>query len=614
MKHLTIRYVVALALIGVTVFISYFCLSSVIATQKEDPAIINISGKQRMLSQRISFFVTEYVHLLNKHGGETEDNLFYQSYLKQIREEILKSARQMEKAHAALTQGSEEMGISPLTAEVLKQIYFHPPVQLDHQVKTFLEKARYIASQTEMSEEDPAYTYIIVNGPNHLVNSLDLAVKHYEYEGNKNNQTLVTLESSIVVFISLLLLIEALIIFRPMVKTVEEKLQGLNQLNFDLDRATKLKSDFLATMSHEIRTPMNGVLGMASLLLDTKLTARQEHYTKTIRSSAESLLQILNDILDFSKIEADKLVFKDANFSVIDSIKNVVSVLNYAAEKKKIELQFDDGNQTSIILFGDRNRFEQILYNLISNAIKFTDKGYVIVKIDEVDPTSSFLKTSLKISVSDTGTGVPKEKIDIIFDKFSQADFSITREYEGTGLGLAICQKLVALMEGEIGVESQIGKGSTFWFRISLPKARQSSEIALLDTTMKKYRFDGVQALLVEDNMVNKEISEKMLQDLGCKVLWAENGHKAIQMAGENEFDIIFMDIHMPMMGGVQAVEILRKNNKNNVLNYIPVIALTANVMKENIDKYLEAGMNDIIPKPTRKEDFITILNKYCSE
>lgn len=524
--------------------------------------------------------------------------------------------------------------------------------------------------------------------------------------------------------------------------------------------ATRLKSDFLATMSHEIRTPMNGIIGITELLLESGLTERQKTYTQSIMHSAEALLTIINDILDFSKIEAGRLDLELIPFSLHDIFDDVTELLAIKARSKDIELivRFAPGTPDS--LMGDPVRIRQIITNLTDNAIKFTEKGSVLVTVRPHDDTAMPGKTWIKVSVRDTGIGISKKAQANLFQKFSQVDASTTRQFGGTGLGLAICKQLTALMGGKIGVTSEEGEGSTFWFTMELALAdspvgnigstdisilrdvralivddlddnitlvREQLEaagmeclscndstkalgalirakeqgapvqIALIDLAMPRMNgemlarqiktmdshvqdtaiiiltsaggqglasrfaeipvsaylskpihsralidtvahvwqawqngvrdglvsaetirteiraednvfFEGARILVVDDNSVNQAVAERLLQGLGCRITLAANGREAIELLRTAIFDLVFMDVHMPEMNGLEASRHITDMKHRGVVRDIPVIALTASVAKDELDICLEAGMQDYITKPVRKAELIQRL------
>ena len=398
---------------------------------------------------------------------------------------------------------------------------------------------------------------------------------------------------------------EAQLVLIRDITTYKQQEEELRQAKQRAEEASHAKELFLASVSHEIRTPMNAIMGMSYLLEKTILTPQQKIYNDTIKVSAENLLIIINDILDMSKISAGKMTLESVGFKLTNLIENLGNTIRYRAEEKGIGLFTEIDRRITPILLGDPLRLNQILLNLVSNAIKFTDKGQVEIECKLLESTQA--THTIQFKVIDSGKGIDKNKLEKIFEAFSQEDESISREYGGTGLGLSISKNLVHLFGSKLEVESTKSTGTTFAFTLELgigdqedlPQKQQEINI----TKVRKH-LEELRVLLVEDHEMNLFVATSILAQWGIKPDIALNGKEALKRIRQYKYDIVLMDIQMPIMGGIEATKIIRKDIKSDVI----IVALTANAIKTDIDKYLSVGMNKHLAKPFEPSALLNIM------
>ncbi len=378
-------------------------------------------------------------------------------------------------------------------------------------------------------------------------------------------------------------------------------------------KANNAKSDFLSSMSHEIRTPLNGIIGMTDILVGLPMEDEQKKYVETIYSSGKILLDLINDILDYSKIESGNMEVEIIEFDLNHLVKDLTVSHMFKAKSKGVDFEINLPD-ISFKVFGDSKKITQVFNNLISNAIKFTEKGFVRISITIIQETQYYLE--LNISVKDSGIGIPKGKQGNLFQVFTQMDKSISRKYGGTGLGLSIVKKLVELMGGYISVESEEGKGTNFILKQSFKKGSLISKENEQTVTSYVQKYDNILSghiLVVEDNKVNQKIISHMLKDLGCKMVLANHGQEALDLIKKETFDIVLMDCHMPIMDGYEATRAIRLLDLPNAKDIL-IIALTANAFESDRKACLDAGMNDFMTKPVTKEKLFQYLSRYLKQ
>jgi len=434
-------------------------------------------------------------------------------------------------------------------------------------------------------------------------------IEQSEVDASSNNLMRITLT---IVMISLAIFLAASVMFSTSISgAIAKRQQLLIEARQQAEQANEAKSNFLSTISHEIRTPLNGILGMAQIVADTDLNAEQDAQIKTILTSGNTLLSIINDVLDMSKIEADALELEETTFSLKNIISGTMTPFAMTAKDKGIHLLADPPPPGLDMMVGDPVRLRQILWNLVSNAIKFTGKGCVTVSFNLLPNDGEDNLIKLELTVKDTGVGISQQRLTGIFQPFAQEDSSITRKYGGTGLGLAIVKRIIDLMGGTITAESTLGEGTKFSVHLTFrhPEKEEIASLLARKEAIEQVVAKNLKILIAEDNPINAVIAKRFLEKFGCAVKTAENGQLAIDEYKSYNPDLIFMDVHMPVLDGIAATKTIRSIEMNR---HVPIIGLTADVFTDHHQSFIKAGMDDVITKPFTEKQLKATIIRYA--
>ena len=631
LHNLTLVYAVALSIIALSLISSSLIMQAVVKISGSDSRVINLSGRQRMLSQ----YMTKSVLVLDRSASDYE--------LIRINSEIAESFLAWKLAHFGLQRGDAMLGLprrvnSPEVVALFSEI---EPYYTTMEAALGSMLAVPSGEKPASSAVRTAVDVLLANESQYL-ELMDKITFQFDREAQERVTYMQRLETIFMLVGLLILVFELLFVFRPSLKRIREIIASLEEnkeqlkesnellrksLNNSLrltelaNSASDFKSIFLANVSHEIRTPMGGIVGMAKLLEFTPLAAEQQSYVEAITSCGTSLLLLVNDLLDFSKIEAGKMELETQNFDLQAEATALINLLSFSARAKKLDLVLQIDPDVPHRLIGDAKRLRQIITNLVGNAIKFTHEGSVSLHIS-IDAEEGE-RTTLRFEVRDSGVGIASDNLVHIFKPFAQAEASTARFYGGTGLGLAITGQLVELMGGRLGVESAEGDGSTFWFAVELEQ--QAGAMGVTSAAPVPYERPGKpvqkihavsnsRLLLAEDDRFNKIIIRRLLMKSGYQVDVVGNGREAVAALEKNDYDLVLMDCEMPLLNGFDTTAIIRSPLSAVNNHAIPVIALTASCLREDRDKCLEAGMDDFLTKPFVIEEMQTMLDKWLPQ
>lgn len=593
-------YIFSLFTIAVSILLSQLIVQYNLSRNLNDSKIINISGKQRMLSQKL----TKQILILNYISDPKDNN----TELNEASEIITLWKFNQN----VLEMGSDSLGF-PRTKSPEIQKLFNVIKPNFNSIVDAATKFIQNKKQGIKANENKELIQIILKNQDVFLVKMNEIVAQYEKEAADKVALQSKIEYAFLAFNLIVLLLIFIFIFKPtytkvlrLISKILDSEKKALQLAYDSKRTSEAKQNFLANMSHEIRTPMNAIMGMSRQLIKSELNDEQRNYLSNITNASENLLVIIDDVLDLAKLESGQLSIEKIPFDPKQVMENVMKVMMFKAEEKGISLtnSFCD-LALSPVLIGDPFRINQVLLNLVSNAIKFTIKGNVYLSCKVLKDDETFQELELK--VIDTGVGMDQSFLKYVFEKFSQEYESTSRKYGGTGLGMSISKNLIDNMGGEILVESEKGKGTTVYVRFSLEKGKELDLIKKDTNTVDTKIFKDKKILVVDDNEMNRMVATLILNEFEVLISEAGNGEEAVEYLKNNDCDLVLMDLQMPISNGYETTIIIREKLQLNT----PIIALTANVIEEERQKCFEIGMNDYLSKPFDEVQFLEILSKW---
>ena len=569
--------------------------------------VINISGRQRMLSQLISKHLLELSQIKEKE----EKSIVINNVLTNLK----------------LFQESNETLIQFKVNDDIKNAYFHPPHNLEKEINEFISDIKKWIAEKNYSTNSNLFKKFYKKDNVRILFSLDYVVFLYQKASERNLKILMITQSIVFGILLLSLIFIAFIIYRPLVDVLEKSFTELSNTKAKLiesrdlaEKHSKAKSIFLSNMSHEIRTPMNSIIGISDVLWDTELSNDQRQYVKLFRNAGKTLIALINDVLDLAKIESEELVLKENSFDFLEAVDTLIKIFETLASNKKLNLSLEISKDVPQFIYSSEQQLIQILTNLLGNALKFTETGGVVLKIRILNISKSI--ATIEFIVEDTGIGILESEQEKIFEVFSQTDMTLTKKYEGTGLGLSISKMLIEKMGGELELESKLNEGSKFKF--SLPLTLSKINRPTFQSRDIDKRLEGIEGspiidgkelsiLLADDSYENRMILKLFLKDTKHQIHEVTDGIETIKIFKEKKFDLIFLDMYMPNVDGIKAVQEMRKYESSlEEKIHTPIYALTANALTEMSQSCLDAGCDFHLIKPIKKETIIKIINYHA--
>lgn len=605
------KYIIGFLLLACLACASLYINFEQTSRQGGRAELVNLASSQKALSQRISFFSNALVTTTNP--GEREV----------IRSELEEAIGQMRRAHEILSAQEPPSGRARGQLKTVNEIYFNEYAPFDEDVRSFLKSAETLLQTPaeELSSDSMLLKEINLLGMHTIMQTHDVITRIIAYETEQEIVQAKTVQSILTSLILVLLVAESFIIFEPMGKRIEDSLrkveisEGLAQEEAKrANAAHDAKSNFLRVMSHELRTPLNAVIGMSNLLKGTALNTLQHSYVHHIADAGQHMLSLANDILTVNQHALGKLRFDMRPTDLAAEIDNVMGLMAPKAKERGLALSFTPDDSFDGRYEIDRQRFRQVILNLVGNAVKYTEKGGVRVSAcAETDEA----KADIEIRVIDTGVGVDPAKHEKIFEEFEQADAFSERAYGGAGLGLSISRKIIEGLGGKLYLEESSSEGSTFVIKLRLMRCAGSAETPHVSTdeaaTLAEFDPSQTTVLVADDNLPNRMIAAAYLKKAGYKVVFAENGKEAVTACDiDGDVDMIFMDIEMPVMDGVAATKALRMKHVGG--KHTPIVALTAHVLPEDCDNLLSEGFDEVLRKPATETAIIDCVRRYTAQ